>query len=194
MVFNNGGKADMVNVRAERYTEMSTVWTVAVFANLCNKPLETDYVTPRKRSSKCVTREDSEINVLATIDPRISPRDIARGRGTTQVSVLFYVIYNSVICFIRIISLPISLSLSLSLSLFFFFGILSTCQRQRHGRLARWIKWRACDVGEAKKGLENELWRRWSNRRVWEWALTKASVQVHNRTDRPTIKFTLTPT
>ena len=26
-----------------------------------------------------------------------------------------------------------------------------------HGRLARCIKWRACDVGEAKEGLENEL-------------------------------------
>ena len=41
-----------------------------------------------------------------------------------------------------------------------------------HGRLARWIKWRACDVGEAKEGLENELWRRWSNGRVGEWAET----------------------
>ena len=39
-----------------------------------------------------------------------------------------------------------------------------------HGWLARWIKWRACDVGEAK-GLENELWHRWSNGRVGEWAL-----------------------
>ena len=36
-----------------------------------------------------------------------------------------------------------------------------------HGLLARWIKRRACDVGEAKEGLENELWRRWSNARVW---------------------------
>ena len=26
-----------------------------------------------------------------------------------------------------------------------------------HGRLARWRKWRACDVGEAKEGLENQL-------------------------------------
>ena len=34
------------------------------------------------------------------------------------------------------------------------------------GRLARWIKWRAFDVGEAKEGLENELWCRWSNRRA----------------------------
>ena len=42
-----------------------------------------------------------------------------------------------------------------------------------HGWLARWIKWRACDVGEAKEGLENELWRRWSNGRVAEWAVTK---------------------
>ena len=40
------------------------------------------------------------------------------------------------------------------------------------GRLARWIKWRACDVGEAKEGLENELWRRWSNKRVGEWTVT----------------------
>ena len=40
-----------------------------------------------------------------------------------------------------------------------------------HGRLARWRKWRACDVGEAKERLENELWRRWSNERVGEWAL-----------------------
>ena len=30
-----------------------------------------------------------------------------------------------------------------------------------HGQLARWIKWRACDLGEAKEGLENEMWRRW---------------------------------
>ena len=27
------------------------------------------------------------------------------------------------------------------------------------------------DVGEATEGLENELWRRWSNRRVGEWAM-----------------------
>ena len=40
-----------------------------------------------------------------------------------------------------------------------------------HGRLARWIKWRACDVGEAKEGLENELWCRRSNGKVGEWVL-----------------------
>ena len=33
------------------------------------------------------------------------------------------------------------------------------------------IKWRACDVGEAKEGLENEQWCRWSNGRVVEWAV-----------------------
>ena len=38
-----------------------------------------------------------------------------------------------------------------------------------HGRLARWRKWRACDV-EEKEGLKYELWRRWSNGRVVEWA------------------------
>ena len=34
-----------------------------------------------------------------------------------------------------------------------------------HGRLA--IKWRACDIGEAKEALENELWHSWSNGRGW---------------------------
>ena len=41
-----------------------------------------------------------------------------------------------------------------------------------HGRLARWHKWKSCDVGEAKERLENELWRRWSNIRVGEWVET----------------------
>ena len=40
-----------------------------------------------------------------------------------------------------------------------------------HGRIARRIKLRACDVGEAKEGLENELWHRWSNERVGEWVV-----------------------
>ena len=44
---------------------------------------------------------------------------------------------------------------------------------QDDGQLARWIKWRACDVGEAKEGLKNELWRRWSNERDGEWAVTR---------------------
>ena len=39
-----------------------------------------------------------------------------------------------------------------------------------HGRLARWRKWRACDVEEAKERFDNDLWRRWSNGRVGEWA------------------------
>ena len=42
----------------------------------------------------------------------------------------------------------------------------------RHGRFARWIKWRAYDAGEAKEGLENELWRRWSNGKAGEWAVS----------------------
>ena len=41
-----------------------------------------------------------------------------------------------------------------------------------HGGLARWRKWRACDVGKTKEGLENELWRGWNNGRVGEWAVT----------------------
>ena len=43
---------------------------------------------------------------------------------------------------------------------------------QTHGRLARWRKWKSCDVGEAKEGLEDELWRRWSNGMYGEWAVT----------------------
>ena len=31
-------------------------------------------------------------------------------------------------------------------------------------------KWRDCDVGEAKEGLQNELWRRWSNGKFAELA------------------------
>ena len=43
--------------------------------------------------------------------------------------------------------------------------------RKEQGQLARWRKWRACDVGKAKEGLENELWCKWSNGRVGEWAV-----------------------
>ena len=44
------------------------------------------------------------------------------------------------------------------------------------------VKWKACDVGEAKEGLENELWRRWSNGRVGEWAVSvgKATEELEN--------------
>ena len=31
--------------------------------------------------------------------------------------------------------------------------------------------WRiSCDAGEATEGLENELWRRWSDGKLGEWA------------------------
>ena len=33
-------------------------------------------------------------------------------------------------------------------------------------------KWRTCEVGGVKEGLENDLWRRWSNGRVGECAVT----------------------
>ena len=42
----------------------------------------------------------------------------------------------------------------------------------KHGRLARWRKWRASDVGEVKEGFEDELWRWWSNGTAGEWAVT----------------------
>ena len=50
--------------------------------------------------------------------------------------------------------------------------LISLLWIRNHGRLARWIMWRACDEGEAKGGLDNELWRRWSNGRVGQWAVT----------------------
>ena len=31
----------------------------------------------------------------------------------------------------------------------------------------------SCDIGTTAEGLENELWRRWSNCRPVEWAMTK---------------------
>ena len=44
-----------------------------------------------------------------------------------------------------------------------------------HGQLARWRKWKSCDVGAAKEGLENELWRRWSDWKFGEWATSPTS-------------------
>ena len=64
----------------------------------------------------------------------------------------------------------IDTSLMNKLSLFHIICVSFKCLT--HERLARWIKWRAFDVGEAKEGLENELWRRWSNGRVGKWAVT----------------------
>ena len=78
-----------------------------------------------------------------------------------------------------------------------------------HERLARWIKWRTCDVGEAKEGLENELWRRWRNKgwrmscdvgkatkglenelwRRWSdkgWRMSKAHSYSHSKAHSPT--------
>ena len=73
-----------------------------------------------------------------------------------------------------------------SLAVFMMFQFLrvataSLASSKRHGRLARWIKWRACDVGEVKEGLENELWRRWSNGRIEEWAHSPTFPSLHLR-------------
>ena len=56
--------------------------------------------------------------------------------------------------------------------------------RLRHGQLARWIKWRTCDVTEAKEGLENELWRRWSNGRVGKWTCSFSKLSVTSPTSQ----------
>ena len=59
--------------------------------------------------------------------------------------------------------------------------------RKCHRQLARWRKWRACDVCEAMEGLETELWHRWSDRKVGEWALLQpfchfTYITTHSRT------------
>ena len=52
-----------------------------------------------------------------------------------------------------------------------------------HGWLTGWIKWRACDVGEAIEGLESELWHRWSNGRIGEWPFHHFTyVTTHSQT------------
>ena len=56
-----------------------------------------------------------------------------------------------------------------------------------HGRVARWIKWRACDVGEAKERLENELWRSRSDGRVGEWAVTPSLRLRHSSFSYPSV-------
>ena len=43
-----------------------------------------------------------------------------------------------------------------------------------------------CDVGEATKALENELWRRWSDRKVGEWA-ELIDIEIHSRAHSPTL-------
>ena len=74
------------------------------------------------------------------------------------------------------------------------FSNSSIKKKHRHGRLARWIKSRACDVGEANwrmncdlgeatEGLENELWRKWSDGKVGEWA---ELVHTYSRAHSPT--------
>ena len=55
-----------------------------------------------------------------------------------------------------------------------FFGFFEVVLFPVHGRLARWRKWKSCDVGEAKEELENDLWHRWSD---WKQSsLSKLSV------------------
>ena len=51
-------------------------------------------------------------------------------------------------------------------------GRMGQSHTSLHGQLARWCKLRVCEVGKVKEWLENELWHRWSNRRVGEWAVT----------------------
>ena len=56
-----------------------------------------------------------------------------------------------------------------------------------HGQHTRWRKWRACDIGEAKERLENELRRRWSDRKVGEWA-ELIDIEIYSRAHSPTFQ------
>ena len=37
----------------------------------------------------------------------------------------------------------------------------------------------SCDVGKVREGFENELWRRWSDGKVGEWALLYISISLY---------------
>ena len=52
-------------------------------------------------------------------------------------------------------------------SIYFEFEIWLCCMGGSPGELRE-----ECDVGEVKEWLENELWRKWSNGMVGEWAVT----------------------
>ena len=60
-----------------------------------------------------------------------------------------------------------------------------------HGRLARRRKWKSCDVREAKEGLENELWRRWSDEKLGERA--ELILQAYRRFIYVTAQFSILP-
>ena len=48
------------------------------------------------------------------------------------------------------------------------------------------VGWRmSCDVGKATEGLENELWRRWTNWRKG-WRMSRAHCYSHSRAHCPT--------
>ena len=48
-----------------------------------------------------------------------------------------------------------------------------------HERLTRWRRWSAYDIIEAMmEGLENELWCKWSDRRVGEWGSAHSNIAL----------------
>ena len=46
----------------------------------------------------------------------------------------------------------------------------------------------SCDVGKATEGLENELWCRWSDGKVGEWALLQNQLRRAFRRKRPQLQ------
>ena len=57
-----------------------------------------------------------------------------------------------------------------------------------HEQLTRWIKWRTCNVREAKEELENELWCKWSNRRVAKLILQPLRHFTYVAANSPTLQ------
>ena len=52
----------------------------------------------------------------------------------------------------------------------------------------------SCDVGKAREGLENELWRRWSDGKLGEWAELICHSSISNPSvDSPTSQLILQP-
>ena len=89
----------------------------------------------------------------------------------TQISSRIYILIISVYFYNTSVR-QTNLRSSSSREIFPFFpSLCEIVYPAYHGRLARWYKWRACDVGKTKEGLENVLWLRWSNGRVGEWAV-----------------------
>ena len=102
-------------------------------------------------------RETCFVDILCSILTMLQHSEQCTCTLTSQLATEVYLVSN--FCIVTIIFTNV-------------FVLINQLPLGRHRQLARWCNWRACDVGEAKEGLENELWHRWSNGRVGEWTVT----------------------